>query len=74
MLRSIPGILHSEEDLQRQFGRTAVPEEVRRAVQVDVVTPREGRGGARVVPGALELVGPPALYLVELPFLNEFCR
>ena len=63
-----------EEDLQRQLGRAAVPEEVGGAVQVDVVPLRKRGRGARVVAGPLELLGPPALDLGQFLVVNELCR
>ena len=63
-----PGL---KEDLQRELRGTAVPEQVRRAVEVDVVPLGERRGVALVVLGPLEFVGPPTLDLRQFLVLNE---
>jgi len=57
-----------DQDLDRGLVRAALPDQLDREVQVDVVPGSQGEGVARVVARANQFLGPPVLDLLLLGF------
>src|SRR5262245_48336479 len=63
-----------EQDLKRQLGRAAAPNQIDRAVEIDVEPRAESLRRGGLVARALQLCDPPALDLRQLAFVEYFSR